>query len=221
MIDLKGTTVVVSGFPRSGTSMMMRVLDKAGFEVLTSERHRQAVNEAEPDGVLELEGVNEELAAHPREWTANKAIKLVAPYIGFLPLDRPLKVIFMLRPIPEIVVSLLAQRSIWEQDPWSTISAARKYLEVKNVPTHFVHYHEMMQYPKTIISGVRDFLEVDFDISEAVKGVYADPRKLMKRDEKKIINASKDAFFKSREDILVLNDGVAEVEYVSGSDPNA
>lgn len=220
MIDLKGTTVVVSGFPRSGTSMMMRVLKSAGFDLLVSERHLTALNPAEPDGVLELDGLNAELAEHPPEWTANKAIKIVAPYIGFLPLDRPVKVLFMLRPIHDIVVSLLAQRSIWEQDPWSTISAARKYLEVKNVPTHFIQFEEIKKYPKSIISGIRDFLEVDFNIEDAIKGVFHDARDRMEMDKKKIIKAGKEGFYTSREDILVLNDG-AEVEHVSGSNPSA
>lgn len=213
--------MVVSGFPRSGTSMMMRVLESAGFEILVSERHRKALNDAEPDGVLELDGLDKELTEHPPEWTANKAIKIVAPYLGYLPLDRPVKVLFMLRPIHDIVVSLLVQRSIWEQDPWSTISAARKYLEVKNVPTHFVQFEELRQYPKTTISGIRDFLEVDFNINDALGGVYHDARDRMKLDKTKIIKAGKEGFYKGREDILVLNDPQAEVDNVSGSDPGA
>lgn len=221
MIDLGGLTIVVSGFPRSGTSMMMRVLDNAGIEVLTSERHRKALNDAEPDGVLELDGVNAELANHPSDWTANKAIKIVAPYIELVPLDRPVKVIFMLRPIHDIVVSLLAQRTVWESDPWSAIPAARKYLEVKNVPTHFVEFNEMKKYPKSTIAGIRDFLEVEFSVEDALKGVYQNARQRMKRDEKKILDASREAFFTSREDILVGNDPRVEVVDVPGSNPSS
>lgn len=211
MIDLDGTTLVVSGYPRSGTSMMMRCLQFAGFDLVISDRHQESVNPVDPHGILELDNLDQELASHPKDWTANRVIKIVAPYIAYLPLDRPVKVVFMLREIHDIVASLLVQRTIWEQDPWSTVEYARKYLQHFNVPTHFVHYRELMSYPKTTLGLVRDFIGVDFDIELALKGVEKAPRTVATFD-KKIINASKEAFFEGPEDILVLNDPRLNVE---------
>lgn len=202
----------------------MRVLKFAGFELISSEKNLKPVSQVDPHGIYELENLRE-LADHPAEWTANKVIKIVTPYIPkVLPLDRPLKVVFMLRDISEIVASLMVQRTIWEDDPWNSIQAGRRFLEARGIPTHFVHYSDVMKYPKTTVRGIADFLQVEFDVEEAVKGVEGKPRDVATFEKEKVIKVGKDAFFQSKEDILVLNDPavkIVEVGNVSGSTPQA
>lgn len=221
MIDLKGVTLVVSGFPRSGTSMMMRVLKFAGFDILTSEQHKESVDPVDPHGVLELDNMKE-IMDHPPEWTAGKVIKIVTPYIHLVPPDRPVKVLFMLRSIQDIVVSLMVKRTIWEDDPWNSITNARKHLERLDVPILFVHYNEMMKYPKSTILLISNFLGIEFDIVQAVRGVEEKPREVA-TFEKKVVDVSKDAFYKDVKDIMVLNDPNYQVEMpdVQGSKADA
>ena len=215
MIDVGGTTIVVSGFPRSGTSSMMRVLQFAGFDILAAERHLNAVAESDPHGILELENMAE-FPNYTPEMTANKAVKIVAPYIKLLPLDRPVKVIFMLREIAEIVASLVVQRTIWEQDPYTWIDKARRYIESTGVPMLPVHYSELMKYPKSTIRRVSEFLGATIDIEAAARAVDNKPREAARFDTKKVIKFGKDALFQSREDILVMNDPSAESAYLGG-----
>jgi hypothetical protein len=189
--------------------MMMRILRFAGFDILVSDRHLNPVNPVDPHGVLELDNIKE-IQDHPPSWTANKAIKIVTPYIALLPLDRPVKVIFMQRDITEIVASLMVQRTLWEDDPWTSIQRARRYLEGMNIPTHYVRYAEIMKYPKSTIRGIMEFLEVEFDISEAAKGVDENPREIA-TFEKKLVRVDKDNFYKDANDIMVLNDPNYEV----------
>ena len=68
------TVVVVSGLPRSGTSMMMKMLAEGGLE-LVSDRLRSA-DDDNPNGYYELEPVKQ-LAEGQTQWLANAGGKVV------------------------------------------------------------------------------------------------------------------------------------------------
>ena len=75
---------VVSGLPRSGTSMLMQMLDAGGMEILT-DRVREA-DEDNPKGYFEFEAVKKLL--RDQSWVTDargKALKVVAPLISSLP----------------------------------------------------------------------------------------------------------------------------------------
>src|SRR5215213_6000731 len=78
--------VVVSGLPRSGTSMMMQMLQAGGIEV-ASDRVRTP-DESNPKGYFELEAVKElDKRARPA-WlpkARGKAVKVVSSLIRWLP----------------------------------------------------------------------------------------------------------------------------------------
>ncbi len=101
--DLEEATVVVSGFPRSGTSMMMAVLEAAGLDLLV-DGHR-AADEHNAKGYYEWEPIKN--LARGIDWpdSKGKAVKVVAPLLPYLPADRRFKVIWMNRPTVEIVLS--------------------------------------------------------------------------------------------------------------------
>jgi len=183
-MDLHGITLIVTGFPRSGTSMMMRMLRLGGVEVLRDPKfdlpeHR---HQYDPYGVDELSDVGPTIKAHDRAWTANKAVKMVTPFVEWYPVDRPLKVIFMQRDHAEIITSLLAKKDIWGMDIGQSIAVARKYLEIKQIPVLFLQYHEVVQYPKTTALRIQDFLDVVLDIEQMKTGADANARNKYKDD---------------------------------------
>ncbi len=95
---------VVSGLPRSGTSMMMRMLEAGGIAALTDSR--RTADDDNPNGYYEFEDVKS-LADH-REWlndAAGKAVKMVYSLLKHLPVDREYRVIFMRRHVDEILQS--------------------------------------------------------------------------------------------------------------------
>lgn len=99
--------VIVSGLPRSGTSLMMQALQAGGIECHTD--GRRAADEDNPEGYWEWE----EIKRLPRdpgviEKAAGKAVKVVAPLLTKLPARHRYKLIFMTRPIEEVVASQLA-----------------------------------------------------------------------------------------------------------------
>jgi len=95
---------IVTGLPRSGTSMMMKMLSAGGMEVLT-DNVRQA-DEDNPGGYYEFEAVkrtNEDSA-----WlqdAAGKAVKMIYMLLADLPATHEYRVIFMQRDYPEVLAS--------------------------------------------------------------------------------------------------------------------
>ncbi|SMF97097.1 Tetratricopeptide repeat-containing protein [Methylomagnum ishizawai] len=106
---LDGAIVVVSGLPRSGTSMMMQMLAAGGLPLLTDgERAADANN---PRGYLELEAVKRLGRDTDTGWldaAQGQAVKIVAPLLPHLPMGHSYRIVFMERPLQEIVASQAA-----------------------------------------------------------------------------------------------------------------
>ncbi|HEV2447035.1 MAG TPA: tetratricopeptide repeat protein, partial [Candidatus Sulfopaludibacter sp.] len=101
---LKDEVVVVSGLPRSGTSMIMQLLDAAGIPILTDGLRQP--DEDNPRGYFEYEPVKE--LHGDAGWIAQargKAVKIVAPLLSALPAGESYRVIFMERNLDEILAS--------------------------------------------------------------------------------------------------------------------
>ncbi|MEW6085928.1 MAG: sulfotransferase domain-containing protein [Chloroflexota bacterium] len=97
--------IVVSGLPRSGTSMMMKMLEAGGKTVLTDNLREADANN--PKGYYEFERVkqmkNGDLAWLPD--AVGKVVKIVTGLITYLPPDYHYKVIFMQRDLNEVLSS--------------------------------------------------------------------------------------------------------------------
>ena len=202
MINLKGFTLVVTGFPRSGTSMMMRMLRGAGIEVLADEDKTEpspddviTKHKHSPYGALELKNVGNRLVGPDsltEAETANRAVKVVCPYANSIPLDRPVVAIFMQRNITEIITSLVAMRRIWDEDIPETIAWTRQYLNYNNIPTLHVQYKNAVKYPKATAIEIQDFLGVNLDIDGMVKAVDRNARTKYKTDKSLLGYGKKD-----------------------------
>lgn len=95
---------IVSGLPRSGTSLMMQMLTKGGIEPLT-DKVRQA-DKSNPKGYFEYSPV---MSIHKdNSWLdkgKNKSVKIVAPLLKHLDTKFRYKIIFMQRNLNEIIKS--------------------------------------------------------------------------------------------------------------------
>src|SRR5688500_14658920 len=95
--------VVVSGLPRSGTSMMMKMLAEGGLPILTDEIRR--ADDDNPNGYFELEVVRK-LKEGNVEWLqeANgKVVKVISALLEHLPQQYPYRIIFMERDLKEVL----------------------------------------------------------------------------------------------------------------------
>jgi hypothetical protein len=103
----KTPTVVVSGLPRSGTSMMMQMLQAGGVPVLTDGERR--ADEDNPRGYFEFEKVKQ--TKRDATWldgSDGKVVKVIHALIRDLPGNRPYRVVFMRRRIEEVLESQAA-----------------------------------------------------------------------------------------------------------------
>lgn len=155
--------IVVSGFPRTGTSTMMRMLHLGGIEVIADPGHMNGRHEFDPYGDFEL--VDKELDSFKErtpDSTAGKAVKLIAPLVPKLcPTDRDIRVIFMLRDPNEIVAALLAMRVVWEWTPQEAVAYARNFFTHHDIPVKYIQYADMLGYPRTTALTVSDWLSMD------------------------------------------------------------
>jgi hypothetical protein len=95
---------IVSGLPRSGTSMMMRMLDLGGMPVLID--HVRTADDDNPKGYYEFEAVKRTKEdATWLEGSAGKAVKMVYRLLYDLPKDRSYRVLFMTRKLEEVLAS--------------------------------------------------------------------------------------------------------------------
>lgn len=171
---------VVSGLPRSGTSLMMQMLVAGGLSAL-SDGERKADTD-NPKGYLEWERVKR-LPKEPGliAEAEGKVVKVISQLILSLPEGHEYRVVFMQRPLPEVMKSqdeMLKRRGTHE--PGANNSAieqmfqrhlieVNKWLAVKaNTKVLRVHYHRVLREPQAVAEEVAAFLGVPLDLPAMV-----------------------------------------------------
>jgi hypothetical protein len=165
------TIVVVSGLPRSGTSMMMKMLEAGGKTILTDNLREADANN--PKGYYEFERVKQ-MKDGDFAWlpdAVGKVVKIVTGLITFLPPDHHYKVIFMQRDLGEVLSS---QKKMLERlgkgdDNTPDAQMAKVYAEhlkqVKawlvrqaNIEVLYVNYNTVVADPTGALQRVDSFL---------------------------------------------------------------
>ncbi len=109
--DSSHSVIVVSGLPRSGTSMMMQMLAAGGLDIMTDQV--RAADDDNLAGYYELEAVKR--TREEASWLQDapgKAVKVIYRLLEYLPDDYHYQVLFMQRPLEEVIASqqLMLQR---------------------------------------------------------------------------------------------------------------
>ena len=96
--------VVVSGLPRSGTSLMMQMLSAGGVIPLTD--GKRVADDDNPEGYWEWEDIKK-LPKNPRliEQAKDKVVKVISALLPSLPKPHRYKIIYMVRPVSQVVDS--------------------------------------------------------------------------------------------------------------------
>lgn len=101
---MKNKIIIVSGLPRSGTSLMMQILQAAGIPLLTD--NSRPADKNNPKGYFEFEPVKR--IERDASWFAQakgKAVKVISHLLMYLPPDFNYFVLFMNRDLDEIIAS--------------------------------------------------------------------------------------------------------------------
>lgn len=181
-VEKKRKVVVVSGLPRSGTSMMMKMLAEGGMPIVTDSQ-REA-DEDNPNGYFEIE-LSKKLKDGEINWiyaAQGKAVKVISYLLEFLPNDLEYDIVFMDREIDEVLASqkkMLARRnetsSISDEEMDAQFRAhlkAAKYWLARQ-PTMrvlYIKYNEAVDSPELICPLIAEFLGQSLKI-EAMQSV--------------------------------------------------
>jgi sulfotransferase family protein len=98
--------VVVSGLPRSGTSMAMKMLEAGGVPIVTD--GIRTADDSNPKGYYEFERVKELDKNGDTAWlgdTRGKAVKIISFLLTYLPDSYDYQVVFMNRDVDEVLAS--------------------------------------------------------------------------------------------------------------------
>ena len=164
--------VVVSGLPRSGTSMMMQMLEAGGLEIVTDAE--RAADDDNPEGYYEFEKVKELNAGGDLAWLGEcrgKAVKIISFLLMKLPADYRYRVIFLERDIDEVLASQkkMLQNRGKELDAVSDGKMKRNFekhlREVRvfldrapNFDVLHVNFREVMERPGEHANKIAEFL---------------------------------------------------------------
>jgi hypothetical protein len=113
--------VVVSGLPRSGTSMLMRMLDAGGLSVVTD--GQRTADDDNPRGYFEAERIKRLAQDSDRRWLAGargKGVKVISYLLRSLPAELNYRVVFVRRDVDEVLASqskMLARRGEPDDTP--------------------------------------------------------------------------------------------------------
>ena len=172
------SVVIVSGLPRSGTSMMMKMLEAGGQAILTDNLREADANN--PKGYYEFERVKQ-MKDGDLAWLSDavgKVVKIVTGLIMFLPSGYNYKIIFMRRDLNEILSSQkkMLGRLGKEDDNIPDDKMAKVYEEhlkevrgwlirQPNIETLYVNYNLIVKDPTEALNKVNDFLGGGMDVS--------------------------------------------------------
>ena len=179
--------VVVSGLPRSGTSLMMQMLEAGGIELLTD--HERKADEDNPKGYYELEAVKK-MKKGDTSWlqeAPGKAVKIITAILVTLPTDQLYDVIFMRREMDETLASqkkMLLRRGEDTDKVSDELMAAgfQKHLtEVfdwignqKNLRCLEISFNALVSIPDGEIDKICEFLGGALDIEAMSKVISPD-----------------------------------------------
>jgi len=162
--------VIVSGLPRSGTSMAMKMLDAGGLDLVTDEV-REA-DEDNPKGYFEDERVKDLAGTHDTGWlhaSRGRVIKVVSSLLQYLPKDNYYRVVFMRRDLREVLASqakMLDRRGeTSDTDDETMMKMYEEHLEKvsfqlrfrSNFDTLFVGYRDVLEHPAREAARINQF----------------------------------------------------------------
>jgi hypothetical protein len=186
---------VVSGLPRSGTSMMMKMLDAGKMPLLTDELRKADLDN--PKGYYEYEKVKK--LEDDNSWldiAQGKTVKIVSPLLHHLKLDAgyAYKIIFMIRDLDETLASQkkMSERlnnhedtikdNILKNEYNSHLEEIEKWLEQQeNIEVLPVQYKDVLENPLAAAEGIHDYLGIELDVNDMA--AIVDPSLYRQRTE--------------------------------------
>jgi Sulfotransferase domain len=174
---------IVSGLPRSGTSLMMQMLAAGGLPVLSD--GERAADVDNPRGYLEWERIKQ-LPQDPAciAEAEGKVVKVISRLLLSLPDDHEYRIIFMQRPLPEVMASqdeMLRHRGTFKPGTNPEFISAAFERHLREVYAWLdrrpfasvsrISYHRVLIEPRVVAEEVEKFLGLALDLEAMVRQV--------------------------------------------------
>jgi hypothetical protein len=161
---------IVSGLPRSGTSMMMKMLEAGGLPVLVDADNPST--DVNPGGAYAYEKTK----CPPYDWmgeSEGKAVKVTAHFIQLLPPEYRYKIIYMERLPAEVVMSQSKRPFAHFHDDAEVVKhsdAAKQWASGQdNLELLSVDYNKLVFDPLDSCKEIAMFCELDLNVTKMGK----------------------------------------------------
>ncbi len=177
--------IIVSGLPRSGTSLMMKMLQAGGMPLLVD--HLRTADEDNPQGYYEYEPVKQldKGQAHWLPEAQGKAVKVISALLPHLPLNYHYRVIFMQRHLAETLASqhkMLQNRgevaNLLDDEQQLTELFQQHLQEIHqwlaqqpNFQQLNVDYNELLAHPQPAVRAINRFLSSQLDEQQMIGAI--------------------------------------------------
>ena len=183
MTESRDYLTIVSGLPRSGTSMLMRMLDAGGVPALTD--NIRAADQDNPRGYYEFEPVKQtKKDASWLDGTQGMVVKMVYRLLYDLPFDRRYRVVFVRRNLGEVIASQnvmlerkgkpggeLGNDKLREVFTLELQKADQWIRAQPNFRLLYVSYNDTLADPAPTVTALNDFLGGGLDTQAMMKVV--------------------------------------------------
>ncbi len=196
--NIKGEVIIVSGLPRSGTSMMMQMLESAGIGIYTDKE--RTADDNNPKGYYEHNNIKS--IKHNKRWVTesmDKAMKVISNLVPELPLIYKYKIIFMERNLDEVLASqrkMLQKLGVKNREdvyPVQVMNSFKKAREKakdwarkqSNIEILEVDYAEVINNPFAEALRISEFLDHRVTPEDLIKPI--DARLYRQRKQKHVM----------------------------------
>lgn len=180
-MNSESVITVVSGLPRSGTSLMMQMLHAGGMEVLTDQIREADVDN--PRGYFEWERAKQ--IEHDNSWLVDargKAFKMISQLLYHLPDSEQYRIIFMRRDLDDVLASQdkMLQRREAVGAPRHHIRDAfvthlntliKWLLEHPHMQVLFVEYSQLLSDPTSGVAKINVFFDNQLHIDKMLNAI--------------------------------------------------
>jgi hypothetical protein len=188
--NIKGEIVVVTGLPKTGSSLMMEMLHAGGMPILVDDTE---TSDKSPKKSMEFAKVN--LIQKDTSWMVDargKAVKMIVQLLNYLPPNYNYKVIKMNRDISELMMSQqvhLGKKATPDTLPLklfnnylSQLNKLNTWIEAQpNVQVLNVEFDDLIENPIEQVEIIADFLGEELDFNSMSKVINPELIKIKKK----------------------------------------
>jgi hypothetical protein len=172
---------IVTGLPRSGTSLMMQLLNKSSLDILSDGIRQKDISN--PEGYYELEAVKGIVRDNSfLKDAAGKVVKIVAPLPIYLDKSLDYRIVFMRRDIEEVLKSqekMLNKDQTSEREKFRTIyemhlKKTYHFFDSHSIPYIDIQYKQLLNNSEQELAKLIEFLNLSTPIEDLLSVIKVD-----------------------------------------------